>query len=251
MRPSLDELRARAHPPGLLDRHSGEHWAGRLYMRRVSLRVTRQLVDAPVSPNQLTLIMLGVGVGAAAVAAVPGVATALACVLLIQLYLLLDCVDGEVARWRGATSALGVYLDRLGHYAAEMSLGVAVGLRAFGFGWQGLAVGCLAALGMVAGKIESDLVAVARPDGPPLDDEEAARSRVTLLATLRGLVARFPFHRLVGAVELSLAVLVTSLVDVVLGDDRATVALAVALVVIAWVVALLHPIMIATSKRLR
>ena len=28
------------HPEGMLQRRSAEHWAGRLYMRKISLRIT-------------------------------------------------------------------------------------------------------------------------------------------------------------------------------------------------------------------
>lgn len=251
MRPSLDEVRARAHPPGLLDRYSGEHWAGRLYMRDVSLRVTRRIVDAPVSPNQLTVAMIVVGVAAAAVVVVPGVAAAVAAAALIQAYLLLDCVDGELARWRRTTSNQGVYLDRLGHYTVEAALGVGLGLRAGGLGWEGLAIGATAALGIVFGKLESDLVEVARgPETPQVSDTgEASLSRLPLLRTLRGWVAMFPFHRLVGAVELSLAIAVVAVVDAMVTVDL-TAMLALVVVGIAWFVALLHPVTILTSRRL-
>ena len=52
----------------------------------------------------------------------------------MQGYLLLDCVDGEVARWRGQSSALGVYLDRLGGYLADVAVMAGMGLRASSIG---------------------------------------------------------------------------------------------------------------------
>src|SRR3954454_23601518 len=93
VRPTVAEIRAASQPPGLLDRRSGEHWAGRLYMRRISVYVTAVLVRTPVSPNQLTGVMLVAGVAAGAVLAIGGLAGAIGAALLIQLYLLLDCVD--------------------------------------------------------------------------------------------------------------------------------------------------------------
>ena len=42
--PTLEELRSVVQPEELMGRVNGEHWAGRLYMRHVSLRVTRLLV---------------------------------------------------------------------------------------------------------------------------------------------------------------------------------------------------------------
>nr|MBA3622014.1 CDP-alcohol phosphatidyltransferase family protein [Euzebyales bacterium] len=130
MRPSLTELRAVAQPPSLTGRTSAEHWAGKLYMRRLSLHATRFLVGTPVSANTLTGLMILVGLAAAAVATVPTLWAALLTVIGIQAYLLLDCSDGEVARWRGTTGPVGVYLDRLGHYVVEAALIAAIGLRA-------------------------------------------------------------------------------------------------------------------------
>ena len=54
--PTLDELRAVVQPPEKMQRRNGEHWAGRLYMRRISLRTTRLLVNSPISPNGYTYL---------------------------------------------------------------------------------------------------------------------------------------------------------------------------------------------------
>ena len=62
---------------------------------------------------------------------------AVGAVLLIQLQLLLDCSDGEVARWRDQKSPVGVYLDRIGHWLTEAALPIALGVRADG-GWDSL-----------------------------------------------------------------------------------------------------------------
>ena len=39
--PSIAELRAVTQPPSIFARDSGEHWAGRLYIRRASVYLTR------------------------------------------------------------------------------------------------------------------------------------------------------------------------------------------------------------------
>src|SRR4051794_26501973 len=63
--PSIAELRRVAQPPGLLARNSGEHWAGRLYMRRLSPHVTRLLVATPISANGVPWLMVVAGLLAA------------------------------------------------------------------------------------------------------------------------------------------------------------------------------------------
>ena len=88
--------------------------------------------------------------------------------LLVQLYLLLDCVDGELARWKQQFSSVGVYLDRVGAYLSDAAVLVGLGLRAadlWGSGridWLWAFLGTLAALGAILIKAETDLVDVAR-----------------------------------------------------------------------------------------
>ena len=57
--PSIAELRAITQPASIFERNSGEHWAGRLYMRRVSPYCTRLLLRTPLQPNAVTWLMIG------------------------------------------------------------------------------------------------------------------------------------------------------------------------------------------------
>lgn len=254
-RPSIAELRAVCQPVSVIGRPSAEHWAGRLYMRRLSIYVTRWLLDAPVTPNALTVLMLVVGVVAAAVAAVPNLLAAVAAALLVQLYLLLDCVDGEVARWRRVTSAAGVYLDRLGHYGAEAALFVGLGVRADG-GYAELGawttIGAVGGLLLVLTKVESDLVVVARAGaGLPLDTDLDPGPTNASLRSLRANLGRLRLHRVIGAIELSLLLVVAAAVDLASGSLVGTRSLLVFAAVVSLGVAIVHPVMVLSSRRLR
>ncbi len=70
--PSIAELKAVTQPGWLLERPGAEHWAGRLYMRRLSPYATWLLVRTPITPNGVTWLMLASGIAAAAVLALPG-----------------------------------------------------------------------------------------------------------------------------------------------------------------------------------
>ncbi|MET8676597.1 CDP-alcohol phosphatidyltransferase family protein [Streptomyces sp. NPDC004647] len=259
-KPSLAELRPVVHPGGLKDRRSGEHWAGRIYMREISLRCTRLLVDTKITPNQYTGLMIVAGVAAGAALLVPGLTGAVLGALLIQLYLLLDCVDGELARWRKQTSITGVYLDRIGHYLSEAALLVGFGIRAadiFHTGgeptqWLWAFLGTLAALGAILIKAETDLVDVARSrSGLSAVQDEASTPRSSGLALARKAAAALKFHRLVGGVEASLLILAAGIADYVHGDllfTRIAVALLAAVAVLQTV---LHLVSILASSRLR
>ncbi|MET7932702.1 CDP-alcohol phosphatidyltransferase family protein [Streptomyces sp. NPDC005322] len=258
VKPSVAELRPVVHPEGVKDRRSGEHWAGRLYMREISLRCDRYLVNTRITPNQLTYLMVVAGVLAGAALLVPGLAGALLGAVLIQIYLLLDCVDGEIARWRKQTSITGVYLDRIGHYLSEAALLVGFGVRAadvFGDGgpeWLWAFLGTLAALGAILIKAETDLVDVARArSGLPAVKDEASVPRSSGLAVARKAAAALKFHRLVGGVEASLFILFVAILDLVRGDIFFTRLGVAVLAGIAIVQTLLHLVSILSSSRLK
>lgn len=111
-------------------------------MREISLRITRVLVNTKVTPNQLTYVMTLAGVLAAPALLVPGILGAVLGVVAVQMYLLLDCVDGEVARWKKQFSLSGVYLDRVGAYLCDAAVLVGFGLRARTCGAPAGSTGC-------------------------------------------------------------------------------------------------------------
>ncbi|MFE4212987.1 CDP-alcohol phosphatidyltransferase family protein [Streptomyces sp. NPDC056844] len=257
-KPSIAELRPVVHPPGVKDRRSGEHWAGRLYMREISLRITRRLVTTKITPNQLTYVMTVAGVLAAPALLVPGIPGALLGVLAVQLYLLFDCVDGEVARWKKQYSLAGVYLDRVAAYLCDAAVLVGFGLRAadlWGTGridWLWAFLGTLAALGAILIKSETDLVGVARHQGglPPVK-EAASEPRSSGMAFARRAAGALKFHRLILGIEASLVILVVAVLDSV-RDDLFFSRLAVAVMAgIALLQTVLHLVSILASSRLK
>ncbi len=260
-RPSIEELRAVIHPEGMLQRRSAEHWAGRLYMRKISLRITRVLSTVTViTPNGLTYLMMLTGILGGAALIVPGIAGAVLAALLIQVYLLLDCVDGEVARWRRQTSLTGVYLDRVGHYMSEAALLTGLGLRATDLlhreggaaHWEWAFLGTLAALGAILIKSETDLVDVARArSGMTAVEDSASVPRSAGVARARRAASLLKFHRLVGAVEASLFILAAGVADVLHGGLFFTRIAVVVLAAIAMLQTVLHLLSIVLSSRLR
>jgi phosphatidylglycerophosphate synthase len=247
--PSIAELREATQPASIFARNSGEHWAGRLYVRRASPYLTRRLIPTRLTPNAVTWLMIVVGVAAAVLLALPGVWTALGAVVLIQLQILLDCSDGELARWRSQFSPVGIYLDRLGHYVTETLFPIALGIRA-----DEVTLGLIAALLALAVRTESALVAVARLESGRTKAEDTAAVAapgVSTLALLRRWVGFFPFFRVFIAMEFTLVALVAAIVDEATGTMDATRGVVVALVPIAAVTAAGHLLAIVTSARLR
>jgi phosphatidylglycerophosphate synthase len=255
--PSVAELRAATQPPSLFERNSGEHWAGKLYMRSVSPHATRLLLRTPLTPNGVTWLMIAAGVAAAGVLTLPGIVPAIGAVLLIQVQLLLDCSDGEMARWLGQRSPVGVYLDRIGHYLTETALPVALGIRADG-GWDSLGgyttLGLVAAVLQLLVKSETALVHVARVEsGLPVveDSREVAAPRGGLLRALRRAAGHLPFYRAFVAVEATFLALVAAVADSLAGSLAGSRALVIALVAAGAITVVGHLFAILASKRLR
>jgi phosphatidylglycerophosphate synthase len=256
-RPTVAELRAATQPASIFERNSGEHWAGKLYMRRVSPYCTRLLLPTGISPNGVTWLMIVVGVCAGVLLTLPGLAPALGAVVLIQVQLMLDCSDGELARWKGVSSPVGIYLDRIGHFATETAIPIALGIRADG-GWD--SIGGWTTLGLVAAvlqllvRVETTLVPVARAEaGRPLaeDRPEVAAPRRSGLARLRALAGYLPFYRAFVAVEATLLALAAAAYDSASGTLDGTRTLVLALIAFGAITVVGHLVAILSSSRLR
>jgi len=241
-RPSIAELRAATQPPQIFERNSGEHWAGRLYIRRFSPYATRFFLRLGLSPDAVTWLFVLTGVAAAALLSVDGLLPVIGAVLLIQLQILLDCSDGEVARWQGRSSPRGIYLDRIGHYVTEAGLPIALGIRA-----DEVTLGLVVAVLVLLIKSETALVFLARAESgkPPAEDRrEVAVPRGGVLRSLRQAFRFVPFYRAFVAMEFTLLALIAEIAD--LTDE-----LLVVLIPVAAITALGHLAAILTSDRLR
>ncbi len=249
--PTVAELRAATQPPSIFSRNSGEHWAGRLYIRRLSPYLTRLLLRTPITPNGVTWLMIPAGLGAAALLTQRGVLPAVGAVLLIQLQILLDCSDGELARWKQMSSPAGIYLDRIAHYLTEAALPIALGIRA---GGDYTELGLIAAILVLLVKSETALVTVARAEaGQPLaaDTADVAAPRAGGLRRVRRLLGYLPFFRAFVAMEATLLALGAAVADELSDSLDGTRTLVVALVVIGAITAIGHLAAILASKRLR
>jgi phosphatidylserine synthase len=218
--------------------------------------LTRLFLATPISANGVTALMIPAGLLAALTLTLPGLLAAVGAVLLIQLQLLLDCCDGEVARWRRTFSPKGPYLDAIAHYSTEAALPAALGVRADG-GWD--SIGGWTALGLTVSvlvlllKSETHLVAVMRVKaGLPAraEAQEPSARMAGRRLHLREGVRLVPFLRPFQAVEASLLALAAAVVDLTTDDLTASRALLLALLTAAVVAVVGHLLAILTSDRL-
>ncbi len=107
------------------------HFAPRhdIFVRKVSIYVTWFLLQTPLSANAVTILQTLVGVAGAFFLCSQSLAWGFFGIILMQFGYILDCCDGEIARYRKQSSVNGVFLDLLGHEIVipAMYMGLAIG----------------------------------------------------------------------------------------------------------------------------
>ena len=257
---SLAQLREVTQPPDVRQRAHAEHWTADLYLRNLSPYVTWALLKTSISANGVTGIMILVGWSTAAALLIPGIGGAALALILGQLQMLVDCCDGEVARWRNTRSPSGVFLDKVGHYSTEALIPIALGIRAAGwplefpadFAWT--TAGFALALVIVLNKALNDMVHVARANSglEKLSDHKSeSEPNQPIIARLRRLARFVPFHRLYHSVELTMIVFAAAVVGLFLPPLAAERVLLLALVPLSVLALGGHFVAIMASKRVR
>lgn len=257
---SIAQLRAVAQPPEVRQRANAEHWTASLYLRDLSPYLTWMLLKTPISANGVTVLMILVGWSTAAALLIPGIWGPILAVILGQLQMLVDCCDGEVARWRKQSSPAGIFLDKVGHYTTEAFIPLALGLRASGFDFSAqnaylwTTLGALLALIIVLNKALNDMVHVARANAglPKLSDTKGEKAPSgSLLRKLRRAARFLPFHRLYHSVELTFIALGAAIIGLFVGQQVASQWLVMILLPLSILAVIGHFIAIMASSRVR
>ena len=127
-RPSLNRLEQICQKPD-------HRRIGNLYARRVArplaLRVTWVVLPWGISAHAMTLAAWLVAIAAAIAFALGTALGWLFGAALLQLWYLLDHVDGQLARARGTASLDGAQLDYLMHHTVNLLLPLGIGLGLF------------------------------------------------------------------------------------------------------------------------
>lgn len=101
-------------------------WNDYVYCK-IAIYITKLLIYTPITANQVTLIMMGFSIVGSIFFFNGLFVTGL---ILMHLVVLLDSVDGEIARYRKKKTMLGLYLDNIHHVVTNslMLFGFAYGI---------------------------------------------------------------------------------------------------------------------------
>ena len=96
--------------------------------RLISIYITKLFLYTPITANQVTILSIVVGAIAVWLFTDGSYWKSVTGAVLFLCYHILDLVDGEVARYRGNSSAAGMFLDEFGHPLLNSSVFAAISL---------------------------------------------------------------------------------------------------------------------------
>lgn len=124
----LSELQRRCQKP---DHRRVGNWMVRHVSRPAALRITRVVAPWGISANAVTLAAWSCGIAAAAALAWGTLWGWVLGAVMLQIWYLLDHVDGQLARLCGTASLGGVELDYLMHHTVNLLVPLGVGWGLF------------------------------------------------------------------------------------------------------------------------
>ena len=214
-RPTIAQIREVSQPISVTGRSTSEHWIADLYQRRISPYLTRVFLRTPITANGVTWLMILVGALIGPALLIPGWQGIAIALVLSHLQMLIDCCDGEVARWRETKSPMGIFLDKLGHYIAEGLIPICFGLRLADWPRESITnsifpfLGALLAILVIVNKGLNDAVHVARAfSGLPKIQDKSGINMPTkgILRKARKVFNFIPAQRMFHSVEFTMYV---------------------------------------------
>lgn len=112
------------------NRHNGPLDA-RLFLRDLSVHVAYFFAQRNISANTATILFLAVSVLGNFLIAIPSLLTLVIAILLYEVGQMLDCVDGQLARFYGIRSAYGEKLDNFSHILIHATSTIGIGWRLY------------------------------------------------------------------------------------------------------------------------
>ncbi len=115
-------------------KNSNSSWWVKLWVRKVSFLFTYLFINLGVSPNGVSVLSIFVALFSFVCFTVPGTGALVIAIIGINLWLVLDCVDGNIARCRKQKTIYGEFVDDIGGYYVVAFVYLAISIRAYNDG---------------------------------------------------------------------------------------------------------------------
>ena len=115
-------------------KNSNSSWWVKLWVRKMSFPFTYLFINLGFSPNAVSVLSIAFVLVACACYAISTSASIIAAVVLINVWLILDCVDGNIARCRKQKTVYGEFVDDIGGYYVVAFIYLAIAFCVYNIG---------------------------------------------------------------------------------------------------------------------
>lgn len=115
-------------------KNSNSSWWVKLWVRKASFLFTFLFINLGFSPNAVSILSIAFVLATCVCYAVSTPMAIVAAFLMINFWLILDCVDGNIARCRKQKTIYGEFVDDIGGYYVVAFVYLALGLCVFNVG---------------------------------------------------------------------------------------------------------------------
>lgn len=106
----------------------------KIIIRKISFPFTFLFINLGFSANSVSVLSIFTAIAACVCFMVPIKTAMIVAIILTQMWLVLDCVDGNIARVKKRKNSFGEFIDDVGGYYIEALIYFAIGVCTFHFG---------------------------------------------------------------------------------------------------------------------
>ena len=112
-------------------KNSNSSWWVKLWVRKASFLFTYLFINLGFSPNAVSIFSIFIALLSFVCFAIPGNFTLIIAIFAINLWLILDCVDGNIARCKKQKTIYGEFVDDIGGYYVVAFVYLAIAIRSY------------------------------------------------------------------------------------------------------------------------
>lgn len=115
-------------------KNANSSWWVKLLIRKLSFPFTYLFINLGFSANAVSVLSVLTVIAGCICYCLPGTAALVAAIILTNFWLLLDCVDGNIARCKKQKTVFGEFVDDIGGYYIESLVYLAIGICVYNYG---------------------------------------------------------------------------------------------------------------------
>lgn len=170
-------------------KNSNSSWWVKLWVRKASFPFTWLFINIGFSPNAVSVLSIAFVMAACAGYVISTPATIITAVVLINVWLVLDCVDGNIARCRKQKTIYGEFVDDIGGYFVVAFIYLAIAFCVYNMGgllveegnkWMLAAGGVASICDILARLINKDYVNFSKNRSDYVQDDYRTESKKSL-----------------------------------------------------------------------